>query len=139
VHASATPSPLFFPPRSELVPVLRPLRDGASQIMSQVFVSSADLDTGRRLYESPYGQSPGVGGTRNIQGLPLPRDNLSSEAEAEILAASGHASCDVTKPVSLGPFIPTIRSIEGFWCPMARLPGRGVHGCKLNSDTTHRG
>ena len=141
-HASATPvlSLLPPPPRSELVPGLRALRDGSAEILSQVLGSSADVKSGRRSYESPYEQSPGVGGTRNRQGLPLPRDNMSCKAEAEILAASAsHSSCDVTKPVNLGPFIPMIWSTEGFWRPMARSPGRDARGCKLNSNTTHRG
>lgn len=48
----------------------------------------------------------------------------SSQAEEDILKAYGlHANCFVTKPTDLEQFINVIKSIEGFWGHIARLPG----------------
>jgi CheY-like chemotaxis protein len=55
----------------------------------------------------------------------------SSGAESDILRAYDlHANCYVTKPVDLDQFLAVVRSIEGFWLTIVRLPpnGKASHG-----------
>jgi CheY-like chemotaxis protein len=47
----------------------------------------------------------------------------TSEAEQDILRSYDlHANCYITKPVDLDSFIDVVRSIEGFWLAIVRLP-----------------
>ncbi len=47
----------------------------------------------------------------------------SSEAEKDIAQAYDlHANCYVTKPVDLDRFIEVVKSIEGFWFSIVKLP-----------------
>jgi chemotaxis family two-component system response regulator Rcp1 len=47
----------------------------------------------------------------------------SSDAEADILLSYGlHANCFITKPVDLNQFTDVVRSIEGFWLTVVKLP-----------------
>ena len=51
----------------------------------------------------------------------------TSAAEADVLRSYElHANCYITKPVGLDAFLETIRSIEGFWLAVVRLPPDGV-------------
>ena len=48
----------------------------------------------------------------------------TSGAEEDILKSYDlHANCFITKPVDLDQFLKVIRSIEGFWLEIVRLPG----------------
>jgi CheY-like chemotaxis protein len=47
----------------------------------------------------------------------------TSEAEQDIVRSYDlHANCYITKPVDLEAFIQVVRSIEGFWLAIVRLP-----------------
>ncbi len=47
----------------------------------------------------------------------------SSEAEKDILLSySLHANCFITKPVDLAQFTDVVKSIEGFWFTVVKLP-----------------
>lgn len=47
----------------------------------------------------------------------------TSAAESDILQAYGlHANCYITKPVELDQFMEIIKSIEGFWLTVVKLP-----------------
>jgi CheY-like chemotaxis protein len=47
----------------------------------------------------------------------------TSAAEKDILQAYGlHANCYITKPVELDQFMEIVRSIEGFWLTVVKLP-----------------
>lgn len=47
----------------------------------------------------------------------------TSTAEADVLASYDlHANCYITKPVDLTQFEAVIRTIEGFWLSIVRLP-----------------
>jgi CheY-like chemotaxis protein len=47
----------------------------------------------------------------------------TSTAESDVLAAYDlHANCYITKPVDLSQFEQVIRTIEGFWLSIVRLP-----------------
>jgi len=47
----------------------------------------------------------------------------TSEAEKDIVQAYGlHANCYITKPVELDEFIEIVKSIEGFWLTVVKLP-----------------
>ncbi|MCE5181839.1 MAG: response regulator [Betaproteobacteria bacterium] len=47
----------------------------------------------------------------------------TSEAERDIVQAYGlHANCYITKPVELDAFMQIIKSIEGFWLTVVKLP-----------------
>jgi CheY-like chemotaxis protein len=47
----------------------------------------------------------------------------TSEADADILLSySLHANCFITKPVDLEQFTDVVRSIEGFWFTVVKLP-----------------
>ena len=47
----------------------------------------------------------------------------TSEAEQDIVRSYDlHANCYITKPVDLDAFIEVVRSIEGFWLAIVRLP-----------------
>jgi chemotaxis family two-component system response regulator Rcp1 len=47
----------------------------------------------------------------------------TSEAETDILLSYGlHANCYITKPVNLEQFTDVVRSIEGFWFTVVKLP-----------------
>ncbi len=47
----------------------------------------------------------------------------TSESEEDILRTYDlHANCYVTKPVDLDQFIHVVRSIEGFWLTVVKLP-----------------
>jgi chemotaxis family two-component system response regulator Rcp1 len=49
----------------------------------------------------------------------------SSSAEADIQQAYGlHANCFISKPVDFTEFIAAVRSLEGFWLKIVRLPTR---------------
>jgi CheY-like chemotaxis protein len=51
----------------------------------------------------------------------------TSQAEEDILRAYHlQANCYITKPVDLDRFAEIVRSIEGFWLSIVKLPGRGV-------------
>jgi CheY-like chemotaxis protein len=51
----------------------------------------------------------------------------TSAAEKDVLAAYDlHANCYITKPVDLVQFEAVIRSIEGFWLSIVRLPKADV-------------
>jgi len=53
----------------------------------------------------------------------------TSAAEKDILQAYGmHANCYITKPVELDQFMEIIKSIEGFWLTVVRLPDGLAHG-----------
>jgi CheY-like chemotaxis protein len=46
-----------------------------------------------------------------------------SQAEEDILKTYNlHANCYVTKPVDLDQFLDVVRSIEGFWLTVVKLP-----------------
>jgi CheY-like chemotaxis protein len=48
----------------------------------------------------------------------------TSAAETDIAQAYGlHANCYITKPVELEEFMEIVKSIEGFWLTVVRLPG----------------
>jgi CheY-like chemotaxis protein len=47
----------------------------------------------------------------------------TSEAEKDIVEAYGqHANCYITKPVELDEFMKIVKSIEGFWLTVVKLP-----------------
>jgi len=47
----------------------------------------------------------------------------TSEAEQDILRSYDlHANCYITKPVDLEKFITVVKSIEGFWLTVVKLP-----------------
>ena len=47
----------------------------------------------------------------------------TSEAEQDILKTYNlHANCYITKPVDLDQFIQIVRTIEGFWLTIVKLP-----------------
>jgi DNA-binding NarL/FixJ family response regulator len=47
----------------------------------------------------------------------------SSSAEADIQRAYKlHANCFISKPVDFTEFIAAVRSLEGFWLKIVRLP-----------------
>ncbi|MDD5241083.1 MAG: response regulator [Sulfuricella sp.] len=47
----------------------------------------------------------------------------TSAAEADIAQAYGmHANCYITKPVELDEFMEIVKSIEGFWLTVVKLP-----------------
>ncbi|MFA7239768.1 MAG: response regulator [Sulfuricellaceae bacterium] len=47
----------------------------------------------------------------------------TSAAETDILQAYGlHANCYITKPVELEQFMDIVKSIEGFWLTVVKLP-----------------
>lgn len=47
----------------------------------------------------------------------------TSEAEKDIVQAYDlHANCYITKPVELNEFIEIVKSIEGFWLTVVKLP-----------------
>lgn len=47
----------------------------------------------------------------------------TSAAEKDILQAYGlHANCYITKPVELDQFMEIVKSIEGFWLTVVKLP-----------------
>jgi CheY-like chemotaxis protein len=49
----------------------------------------------------------------------------SSSAEADIQQAYGlHANCFISKPVDFTEFIGAVRSLEGFWLKIVKLPTR---------------
>jgi chemotaxis family two-component system response regulator Rcp1 len=49
----------------------------------------------------------------------------SSSAEVDIQQAYGlHANCFISKPVDFTEFISAVRSLEGFWLKIVRLPTR---------------
>ena len=49
----------------------------------------------------------------------------SSSAEGDIQRAYGlHANCFISKPVDFTEFIAAVRSLEGFWLKIVRLPTR---------------
>jgi len=49
----------------------------------------------------------------------------TSAAEEDIAAAYElHANCFVSKPVDFTQFIDAVRSLEGFWLKIVKLPGR---------------
>jgi chemotaxis family two-component system response regulator Rcp1 len=49
----------------------------------------------------------------------------SSSAEEDIARSYElHANCFVTKPVDFGEFIAAVRSLEGFWLKIVKLPPR---------------
>jgi CheY-like chemotaxis protein len=48
----------------------------------------------------------------------------TSRAEEDVLKAYNlHANCYITKPVDFTQFILVVRSIEGFWLSVVKLPG----------------
>lgn len=48
-----------------------------------------------------------------------------SQAEEDIIKSYNlHANCYVTKPVGLNQFLDAVRSIEGFWLTVVKLPPR---------------
>ena len=50
----------------------------------------------------------------------------TSDAEQDILASYDlHANCYITKPVDLDRFIEVVKSIEGFWLCVVKLPNFG--------------
>jgi CheY-like chemotaxis protein len=50
----------------------------------------------------------------------------TSRAEEDVLKAYNlHANCYITKPVDFTQFISVVRSIEGFWLSVVKLPGNG--------------
>ena len=50
----------------------------------------------------------------------------TSDAEQDILASYDlHANCYITKPVDLDRFIEVVKSIEGFWLCVVKLPNCG--------------
>jgi chemotaxis family two-component system response regulator Rcp1 len=51
----------------------------------------------------------------------------TSAAELDVVSAYElHANCYIVKPVDLGRFEETIRSIEGFWLSIVTLPRNGA-------------
>jgi CheY-like chemotaxis protein len=47
----------------------------------------------------------------------------TSQAEQDILKSYDlHANCYISKPVDLDAFVEVVRSIEGFWLAIVRLP-----------------
>lgn len=50
----------------------------------------------------------------------------TSEAEEDILKSYNlHANCYIKKPVNLDQFIKIVKSIEGFWLTVVKLPPNG--------------
>jgi CheY-like chemotaxis protein len=50
----------------------------------------------------------------------------TSEAERDVLQTYElHANCFVTKPVDLHQFLEVVKSIEGFWLTVVKLPPNG--------------
>ncbi|MEA3019847.1 MAG: hypothetical protein QOI47_1371 [Actinomycetota bacterium] len=49
----------------------------------------------------------------------------SSSAEADIVGSYElHANCFISKPVDFTEFMAAVRSLEGFWLKIVKLPGR---------------
>ncbi len=50
----------------------------------------------------------------------------TSQSEQDILKAYDlHANCYITKPVDLDQFVGVVKSIEGFWLSIVKLPPHG--------------
>lgn len=61
----------------------------------------------------------------NLKRLPVVVLTTSA-AEKDILQAYGlHANCYITKPVELEEFMEIVKSIEGFWLTVVKLPKSG--------------
>ncbi len=61
----------------------------------------------------------------NLKRLPVVVLTTSA-AEKDILQAYGlHANCYITKPVELEEFMEIVKSIEGFWLTVVKLPKNG--------------
>lgn len=61
----------------------------------------------------------------NLKRLPVVILTTSA-AEKDILQAYGlHANCYITKPVELEEFMEIVKSIEGFWLTVVKLPKNG--------------
>jgi two-component system, chemotaxis family, response regulator Rcp1 len=61
----------------------------------------------------------------NLKRLPVVILTTSA-AEKDILQAYGlHANCYITKPVELEEFMEIVKSIEGFWLTVVKLPKSG--------------
>lgn len=53
----------------------------------------------------------------------------TSDAEADILDSYGlHANCYLVKPVDVDRFFEQVRTIEGFWLSIVKLPAAGQSG-----------
>ncbi|HLJ09688.1 MAG TPA: response regulator [Planctomycetaceae bacterium] len=49
----------------------------------------------------------------------------TSKDESDVVAAYGrYANCYLTKPVDLDQFIETVKSVDGFWLKLVRLPSK---------------
>jgi CheY-like chemotaxis protein len=78
-----------------------------------------DLNLPRKSGREVLGEIKTDPGLRHIPVVVL----TSSQAEKDIAQAYDlHANCYVTKPVDLDRFIEVVKSIEGFWFSIVKLP-----------------
>ncbi|RMD80069.1 MAG: response regulator [Gammaproteobacteria bacterium] len=59
-----------------------------------------------------------------LRSIPVVVLTTSCSEEDVLLSYQLHANCYVTKPADLDQFLETLRSLQGFWLRVARLPRR---------------
>ena len=58
----------------------------------------------------------------NLQTIPVVILTMSASEEDVLRSYSLHANCYITKPVDLDGFLKVVKSIDGFWLSVVRLP-----------------
>jgi CheY-like chemotaxis protein len=58
----------------------------------------------------------------NLQTIPVVILTMSASEEDVLKSYSLHANCYITKPVDLDGFLKVVKSIDGFWLSVVRLP-----------------
>jgi CheY-like chemotaxis protein len=58
----------------------------------------------------------------NLQTIPVVILTMSASEEDVLKSYSLHANCYITKPVDLEGFLKVVKSIDGFWLSVVRLP-----------------
>lgn len=78
-----------------------------------------DLNLPRKDGREVLGEMKGDESLRRIPVIVL----TTSAAERDVLRSYDlHVNCYITKPIDLDEFITVVRSIEGFWLSVVRLP-----------------
>jgi CheY-like chemotaxis protein len=63
-----------------------------------------------------------IKGDPGLRQIPIVVLTTSSAEEDVLKSYSLHANCYVTKPVGFSQFIEVVRSVEGFWLTVVKLP-----------------
>ena len=63
----------------------------------------------------------------DLRRIPVVILTTSNDDRDILKAYEGHANCYIQKPVDLDRFIEVVRSIEGFWLSIVKLPPGGKH------------